>query len=127
MARRYTLTEIRDIPLSEQINSLIADQPGQKVDEPSFVRVYATRETVDVQIGITIGRDVALPNGSVCNLNATVGTLPSRQDDLLWEGEADTGEEIIIQGINNDGAAARELRVLVDVVALEDIGGGLPA
>jgi len=120
MARPYSLTNITDIPLSTTVTSLIANEPGQKVDEDSQVRVYATRETVDISIGITIGRDVGLPNGSPCNLNAVVGTLPSRQDDLLWSGFAAANEEIIIQGINGDGAAARELRVLVDVRAIDD-------
>lgn len=120
MARPYSLTVITDIAISTTVESLLSGRPGRFLDEPSIVSIWATRETVDVLLGITIGRDVGLPNGSVCNLNATNGTLPSRQDDLIWTGFGNTGEEIIVQGVNEDAAAANELRLLVDVLALSD-------
>lgn len=121
MARPYTLTVIGVIPISGSIQNLVEGRSGRVLDEPSRVRVYATRESVAVTTGFTLGREEALPAGSVTNLNATNGTLPSRQDDLLVETFGDTGNEILIQGVNTDGAATRELRLLIDVIAVDDI------
>jgi len=121
VARPYTLTVINDIPLSSTIQNLLEGRSGRILDEPSRVRIYATRETVDVSMGQTLGREEILPAGSVTNLSTVIGSLPSRQDDLITETFGNGGEEIIVQGVNADAAAARELRLLVDVKAVSDI------
>jgi len=121
MARPYTLTVINDIPLSSTVQNLLEGRSGRILDEPSRVRIYATRETVDVTMGETLGREEILPAGSVTNISTVIGSLPSRQDDLITETFGNGGEEIIVQGVNADAAAARELRLLVDVKAVTDI------
>lgn len=121
MARPYTITVINDIGIGSTVQNLVEGRSGRVLDEPSRVRVFATRETVDVTMGMILGREEVLPAGSVTALNATVGTLPSRQDDLITETFGDTGMEIIIQGVNADGAAARELRLLIDVISVDDL------
>lgn len=121
MARPYTIPVIEDIPLASTVQNLLEGRSGRVLDEPSRVRLYATRETVDVTVGMTLGREEVVPAGSVAALNATAGTLPSRQDDLLAETLGNGGDEIIVQGVNADGAAARELRLIVDVISIEDL------
>jgi len=121
MARPYSIIVIETIPTSTDRPNVIEGRRGRVLDEPSRVRYYASRQTVDVSTGFTMGMQEVVTVGSPANLNATVGVLPSRQDDLLSETFGDTGEEIIIQGSNADAVTARELRVLVDVVAVADI------
>jgi len=121
MARPYTITVVNDIPLASTVQNLVEGRSGRVLDEPSLVLVYATRETVDVTMGWILGREEVLPAGSVVNISTVIGSLPSRQDDLVAKTLGDTGNEIIIQGVNADGAAARELRLLIDVVAIDDI------
>lgn len=125
MADPYTLTIVEDIPLSSTVQNLLEGRSGRVLDEPSRVRVYATRETVDVTMGMILGRTEALPAGSVTAISTVDGSLPSRQDDLIVETLGMGGAEIIIQGVNADAAAARELRLIVDVVSIEDIQAGL--
>ncbi len=124
MAPPYTITSITDIPATTTNRSVLLGEVGEQLDEPSRVKVYATRESVDVTMGISLGRQIALPVGSATNINAAVGTLPSRQDDLIFEGFGDTGDNITIQG-QNVNAAAQELRLLIDVVAIDDLETGL--
>jgi len=121
MANPYTITIVAIIPISGTIQNLVEGRSGRVFDEPSRMRVYATRETIAVTIGIDLGRETVLPAGSVTNINATNGTLPSRQDDLLVETVGNSLAEILIQGVNSDGAATRELRLLIDVVSLDDV------
>ena len=123
MARPYTITIVEDIPQASTVQNLVEGRSGRVMDEPSRVRVYATRETVDVTLGFVFGREEILPAGSVTNISTVIGSLPSRQDDLITETFGDTGNEIIIQGVNADAAAARELRLLIDVTAVDDIMG----
>ncbi len=125
MADPYTITVVEDIGISSTVQNLIAGRSGRVLDEPSRVRIYATRETVDVTMGMILGRTEALPAGSVANISTVIGSLPSRQDDLIVETLGLGGAEIIIQGVNADAAAARELRLLIDVAAVEDIQAGL--
>jgi len=123
MARPYTITIVEDIPQASTVQNLVEGRSGRVMDEPSRVRVYATRETVDVTLGFVFGREEILPAGSVTNISTVIGSLPSRQDDLITETFGDTGNEIIIQGVNADAAAARELHLLIDVTAVDDIMG----
>lgn len=121
MARPYTITVINDIPLASTVQNLVEGRSGRVLDEPSRVRIWATRETVDVTMGFILGREEVLPAGSVTNISTVIGSLPSRQDDLITETFGDTGNEIIVQGVNADGANPRELRLLIDVIAIGDI------
>jgi len=120
MAGRYSIIVVRDIPLDTIQRNIAADEPGIFLKEPAVIRIYATRETTDVTIGVTIGQDVALPVGSPANISTVIGSLPSRQNDLLVKTGGEVGDTILIQGQNVDGAAARELRVLIDVTPVED-------
>ncbi len=121
MAGRYSIVRIEDIPATSTVANLLEGLPGAFPKEPSGVKVYATRESVDVSMGVTIERDVALPTGSPANIVAAVGTLPSRQDDLIVEAGAGAGEQIIIQGVNTN-VAAQELRILVEITPVDDLG-----
>jgi len=121
MAGRYSLTVINDLLALVGVPDILTGQPGAFVAEDSIVRVWATRESVDVLMGITIGRDVVLPVRSPANIVAAVGSLPSRQDDLIAESGAFAGQQIIINGANAN-VAAQELRVIVEVTPVGDVG-----
>lgn len=125
MALPYTITVINDIPQASTVQNLVEGRSGRVLDEPSRVTVWATRETVDITMGFIFGRQEILPAGSVVNISTVIGSLPSRQDDEITRTFGDTGFEIIIQGVNADAAAARELRLLIDVIAVDDILPGM--
>lgn len=124
MSAPYQIAVINDLAIGETVESLLLGRPGFTLNEPSRVRVYATRETALVLMGLIIGQAIVMPNGSPANISAVVGSLPSIQDDLWAEGLGVAGDDIIIQAVNNDPAAA-EARVLVKVVALDDLETGL--
>jgi len=121
MARPYTITVIEDIPLASTVQNMIEGRSGRVLEDEARIRVYATRETVAVTLGFTLGREEVLPAGSVVNISTVIGSLPSRQDDLITETLGAPGDEIILQGVNSDAAAPRELRLLIDVIAVDDL------
>jgi len=123
MAAPYSIPQVTDIPPTTIDQNIILGRPGQTVDEDSQVIIYATRESVDVTMGVTLGQQVLVPVGSPTNINTVAGSLPSVQDDELARGLAAAGNDIIIQG-ENVNAAAQELRVLVKVTALDDLAQG---
>lgn len=120
MAGRYTITVIRVLAINEEVADILTGQPGVFLEEESIVRFYATRETAAVTIGITIAREVGLPVGSPVNISAVAGSLPSRQDDLILKTGGFIGNQLIVSARSTDGAATREVRVLVDVNPVED-------
>ncbi len=120
MAGRYTITVIRVLAINEEVADILSGQPGVFMEEDSIVRFYASRETAAVTLGITVAREVGLPVGSPANIDAVAGSLPSRQDDLILKTGAFLGNQLIVSARSTDGAATREIRVLVDVNPVSD-------
>lgn len=124
MSNPYQIAVVNDVPLTSTVESLLLGRPGFTLNEPSRVMVYATRESVDVTMGLIVGQAIIMPNGSPANINTVAGSLPSIQDDLWAEGFGLAGDDIIIQAVNVN-AAAQEARVLVKVVSVDDLATGL--
>jgi len=124
MSAPYQIAVTPDLPLTSTTNNVLLGEPGATLNEPSRVRIYATRESVDVTAGFTLGQQVVMPNGSPTNIDTTIGSLPSIQDDLWAEGFGNAGDDIIVQGVNAN-AAAQQLSLLVKVVAVSDLTTGL--
>jgi len=120
MASPYTLTAISDIPLSDSIQNLFADQRGIQLAGDSMILVALNGETVDVTAGVNIGGEQALLDGSRVTLQATVGVLPILPDDQSVVTFGGKGNQITITGRNADAAAARELRGIVRVFEVDD-------
>jgi len=110
----YSISAINDIPAGESVNNIIENKPGVKLARRSAVDIFLSREGVDVSATVTVGGTAVYPNGPT-PLNATVGVLPSTQDDNVISVIADAGDEILIAGTNVN-AAAQELRALVKVL-----------
>jgi len=114
-----SIAAIEDIPLAGSVDNVLADKPGITLNEPSRVRLFVSRETVDVEVAITVGGSNVYPRGPAA-LNAVVGTLPSTQDDLLIDIMAQRNDTIIVEATNKDAAAAREVRVLAFITPVTD-------
>ena len=114
----YTLTNITDVALSSTVSLLVSEQ-GRTLPEPSRVKIYANRETVDMLFNITIGSRQVLSDAPA-RVNATVGDMPILPDDLVVDSFGDAGDEIVIRARNADAVAAREARVLVMVTPVDD-------
>ena len=121
MAFPRTIPVISDLAIGANNTNIVAGIPQRVVDEPSRIDIAATRESADVTFSVQIGDQIAVPNGSPCNINATVGTLPQFDTDGIGSFMADAGQEIAIFGTNVN-AAAQELRVQVRITALDDLG-----
>jgi len=117
-ASGYSITGITDIEAQGSIDNVIANKPGVKLRQPSVVNIYITRESVDVEAQVTVGGSNVFPQGPV-NVVASVGTLPSTQDDNVITVLGMAGDDIIIQGTNAN-VAAQELRALVKVIPVDD-------
>jgi len=117
----YSLTAIEDIPLSDSIANLFANQGGRTLAEPSLVVLALNAEDVDVSAGIRVGSTEVLSALSRVTLQATVGVLPILPDDIIAQTFAQAGDEIIVSGNNNDAAAARELRGIVFVIPVNAV------
>lgn len=120
MARPVTFTAINDIALSSSVNNIVANIPGSVLAERSLVLIALNAEDVDVRAQVSIGGAQVLPESSV-TLQATVGTLPIIPDDQIVASFGEAGEEITIRGTNLDGAAARELRAVVNTFPVSDL------
>jgi len=118
MAGPYTIQVVEDVPLSTT-RSIIRDERGRTLPEASRIKCYANRETVDVFFTTTVGANEVTSDAGAA-VNATAGDLPSTRDDLLFDTFGNAGEEIVIRARNQDGAAAREARVTLFIVPVDD-------
>ena len=121
MAGPYTITQINDIPLSDNIDDLLTGKRGRQVAEASLVEIAINVEDVDVTVGVTIGAIDALSAGSRVTLQAAIGVMPIFPDDAIIRTFADAKDEIIISAVNADAAAAREVRAVVRVTPIDDV------
>jgi len=118
-ASGYSIAAISDVPATDSVVNVIANQTGVKLAEMSVVKIFLTRESVDVTFNVTIGGTNVLPQPAPANINTIVGSLPSTQDDEIITAIGQAGDEIIIAA-NNVNAAAQEARALVKVMPLSD-------
>jgi len=118
----YSLIAINDIAIDAQITNLFADQGGRILTEPSLVTIAVNGEDVDISIGIRIGTTEVLRAGSRVTLQATVGVLPIMPDDVIAQVIGVKDDEIIVSARNADAAAAREVRGVILVTPLSDVG-----
>ncbi len=121
MASPYTITAISDIPLSDSVGDLFAEKRGRRLVEPALVEIALNAEDVDVTAGATVGATEVLSAGSRVTLQATVGILPVFPDDVLIQTFGNTGDEIIVSGVNADAVAAAELRAVAKITAVSDV------
>lgn len=117
-ASGYTITSVFDVPAQGSEPNIILGRRGQKLDEPSRVLIYLTRESVDVQAAVNIGGTEVLSQGPV-NINTVNDTLPSTQDDKLIETFAQQGDDIIVSATNAN-VATQQLRVIVQVMPIDE-------
>jgi len=121
MAFPRSIPIVNDLAIGARNTNIMSGVSQRVISEPSRIDIAATRESVDVTFGVNIGDQTAVPNGSPCNIVATVGTLPRFDQDGIGSFLANAGDEISIFG-SNVNAAAQELRVQVRITALEDLG-----
>lgn len=117
MSAPMAIRVIADLALSSRAN-LLAGIQGRVLVEDSLVAIYANQEAVTGEWQVTIGSNQALPAASPATLNATVGVMPIVPDDLLVATTGDKGQEIEIIYFNADLAAAREGRLIVQIVPI---------
>jgi len=121
MGRPYSMTVINDVALSSTVQNVLAGLRGRTLQANSMVEVFMNAEDVDMSVGVTVGATEALPAGSRVTLNATVGDMPSTRDDRVVRTFGNRGDEIVIQAVNADAAAAVEIRVIVWVTEIDDV------
>lgn len=118
MAGPYTISVIADVAISAT-ESILRDQRGRTLSEASRIKCYANRETVALFFNSTIGSD-EVTSDAVAAINATDGDGPIVPDDLLFDTFGGAGDEIVIRVRNTDAAAAREGRVLLFIIPIDD-------
>lgn len=116
----YSIAVNSDIPLEGKVDNIVEGLQGITLRQPSRVRVWLSREGVDVLAGVNIGGNQVLQTGAPTPLDATVGAMPKIQDDLMVEVFANVNDLIIISGTNGN-AAAQELRALIQVLPIDDV------
>jgi len=119
-ASGYTISAIADVPATGKVDNVVEALQGITLRQASRIRVYLSREGVDVLAGVNIGGNQVLQTGAPVPLNAIVGVMPSTQDDMVLEVFAQANDLIIVSA-TNDNAAAQELRVLLQVMPLDDV------
>jgi len=98
--------------------SLLQGQSGRTLQFPSRVRIAANREDVLILYTITVGGARILLSGGAA-LNATAGDIPIVPDNFIADTFGGAGDEIVILAANGN-AAAKEARVLVFVIEIDD-------
>jgi len=118
MARPYTISAIVDLAANKGA-SIIEGLRGRTLDDNSRVRIFATREAIDVELNITVGGESAgqeiLPD-----INTVNGSAPAIPDNLIIDTFGLRGDEIVIRA-NNLTAGALEVSVLVFVTPMADL------
>jgi len=120
MAPPFNITKIVSLAAGAKNVSLISDVPQRVMDEDSVFDLAISREVVEIDHGVEVGSDIAMPRGSVSNVNTTNGTLPKFDTDNLGRYGARAGQEIAIFA-SNTNAAAKEIRLQVRITSLEDL------
>ena len=118
MARPYTISAIEDVA-ANSTDSLIEGLRGRTLSDNSRVRIFASREAINVTLDITVG-DESVGQGLLAQVLATLGTKPIVPDDLIIDTFGFRGDEIVIRA-NNLTAGALEARVLIFVTAMGDL------
>lgn len=116
----YTIAKIEDIPIAGNIDNIVEGLQGITLRQASRVRVWLSREDVLVSAGVNIGGVQVLQTGAPTPLNTVAGNMPQIENDLMVEVLASANDLIIISGANSN-AAAKELRVLIQVLPLDDV------
>jgi len=118
MAGPYTISVVADVAQAST-ESILRDQRGRTLAEPSRIKCYANRETVEVSFNSTVGADEVTSDAGAA-INTTDGDGPIVPDDLLFDTFGFAGDEIVIRARNTAAAAAREARLLVFVIPVSD-------
>jgi len=126
MAGPYTLGVVVDVPAGGT-SSLLADQRGRTLLEPSRVICFANREGVDVLFNSTVGAE-SVTQDQAAAINTVLGDVPSTRDDKLFDTFGFAGDEIVIRAANSN-AAGQEARVTLFIIPVDDnelqrAGGG---
>lgn len=118
MASPYTISVIADV-LQNSVESILRDQRGATLPEDSMIKGYANRETTEITYNVLIGGEDVVSDG-VAAIQPTVGNGPIIPDDLLFNTFGRAGQEILIRARNSAAAAAREARVTIFVIPIDD-------
>jgi len=121
MGSPYTLVAISDIPATDNVEDLFVGKRGRRLTDAALVEIAINGEDVDLTAGATVGTTEILSAGSRITLQATVGILPIFPDDVLISTFGNSGDEIIVSGVNADAAVAAELRAVAQVTAISDV------
>jgi len=120
MAAPIVITRLEAVLASTVRVNILANIPQRIVDEDSVVDVALSREVVGLTHSIEIGNEIAMPGGSLANLNTTNGTLPTFKDDNVGRFAAAAGQEIAVF-VNSTDAATKEFRLQMRITALDDL------
>lgn len=112
-----TLTNITDVGI-DATASLLLDEPGRVLTEPSRVKIYANQENVNVSYTITVGTEQVAVDAPAA-IQAAAGVMPIVPDNIIVDTFGGPGAEIVIRARNVD-AAASEARVMVFVTPIDD-------
>ena len=118
MAGPYTISVIEDVP-SNSVSSILRDQRGRTLPEPSRIVGYANRETIAISLNVLVGADDVVQDGTP-RVQASLGNGPIIPDDRLFDTFGNAGDEIIVRARNTDGADAREARVTIFITPVDD-------
>ena len=118
MAVPLSIPDITDLEIGASGTDVLQNQAAALLDEPSFIQIFASRESVDVTLQVKVGDVEVVPLGP-CALDATVGNAPVVPDDLLYFGMGKKGQRIQILGTNAN-AAAQELKTITRIVSVSD-------
>jgi len=120
MALPVNIPFVNDLAIGATNVNVLAGIPQRVLNEASVINVALTREGVDVTYGLQIGSIIAIPSGSPCQINTTVGSLPRFDEDGVGTFAGGPGDEIAIFATNAN-AAAQEIRGQVRITAAEDV------
>jgi len=121
MGRPVTIPVVADVAIGATAENVLAGIPQRIPSEDSRIDVALTRESVDVLYGLEIANQVAVPRGSPCQVNTTIGSLPRFDQDNIGSFGVRAGEEIALF-VSNSNAALQEFRAQIRITALSDLG-----
>ena len=115
-----SLAVVQTLSAGEKNPNIINGRPGEILPlGASVVNIFLSRSDPLVTFVVTIGGANVYPDPGPANINATLGVLPSTQDDNVITVVSVGGEKIVIAA-SNTNAADQEARVLIKTMPVDD-------
>lgn len=118
MAVPLAIIDRVSVPANDQLN-VIVGRKGTTLTGAAQIGIYLNREAVGITFTMFVGSQGVLENAGSA-VNATLGQVPSHQDDFVINTFGNSGDLLVLTAINST-AGALEAGFILDITEIDDV------